>query len=695
MAIEKSVIVNVQTNGEKEIQSLIDQITKLEKEVEGLKGGVKDLNTQVDKTGPAAEKSGKQGAKGTSLLSNGFKAVGASIKAAGIGLVIAVIAGLTAAFAKNQRVMDAFNEIMGTISIVLSEVVDVFMDVYDAVASNSKNFDGLKAVIGSLITVALTPLKLSFYSIKLAVQEFNLWWEKSPFGGGDTKKIGELTYGILETKSAIADTLIDAGKATVSFVKNIGDAAGEIGNIVGQVVDGISKIDVAAAKAEAKRINGLKKSVAISIAIQAQLIEKYDIAAEKQRQIRDDESKSIEDRIEANKKLGKILDDKEKAMLAQVGLEVELARSIYAVNKSDENRIALLEAQGKIMGVQAQITGERSEQMVNENSLVKESIELAQLKLIGESNLSIEQKRFDAEREKDELKKIDMLKSIADEEHGIEKKRLEDLISGYADGTIAKQTAINELNKLEQDYSHSVIKFADDTAKAQQVIRNNQAADIQYDLDNKKMSFDEQRIAQKTMLDLMLQDTELTDQKRLELKRATADAVKKIDDEEASNKLKLYDAVGAGLQQLSSIVGEETGAGKAMAVAASLINTYAAIAGQLKAFSGVPIPGFAIAQAIVTGLAGFAAVKNILSVKVPGGGGGGGGGNSPKLNSSATAGIPKFSAVGTSNTNINSQAESTQTLSEQTKKPIKAYVVSSEVTTAQALDRQVQSKSTI
>ena len=90
------------------------------------------------------------------------------------------------------------------------------------------------------------------------------------------------------------------------------------------------------------------------------------------------------------------------------------------------------------------------------------------------------------------------------------------------------------------------------------------------------------------------------------------------------NKINLLAGVSSALSAASDVVGRETAAGKALAVSASLINTYTAITGQLKAFSGVPVPGYAIAQAIATGLAGFAAVRNILKTKVPAKSGSGG-----------------------------------------------------------------------
>jgi hypothetical protein len=74
------------------------------------------------------------------------------------------------------------------------------------------------------------------------------------------------------------------------------------------------------------------------------------------------------------------------------------------------------------------------------------------------------------------------------------------------------------------------------------------------------------------------------------------------------------------------LLGKSTVEGKALAIASATISTYTAISKTLAAFSGVPIPGYAIAQAIATGVAGFAAVKNIIETPIPTAGGSGGGG---------------------------------------------------------------------
>ena len=138
---------------------------------------------------------------------------------------------------------------------------------------------------------------------------------------------------------------------------------------------------------------------------------------------------------------------------------------------------------------------------------------------------------------------------------------------------------------------------------------------------------------------------------------------------------------------VSDVLGQETAIGKTLAVAASLINTYTAISGQLKAFSGIPIPGYAIAQAIATGLVGFKQVSSILKVKVPGKNSGGG--SAPSMGGlSATVPTPQFNVAG--NAGVNQIAS---TLANQ--QPIKAYVVGKEVSTQQSLDRNIVKNATL
>jgi len=122
---------------------------------------------------------------------------------------------------------------------------------------------------------------------------------------------------------------------------------------------------------------------------------------------------------------------------------------------------------------------------------------------------------------------------------------------------------------------------------------------------------------------LNLQDEELAEKQR------KADEEKAIDDNVFANKQRNLAATTQLLRSVSELVGKETAAGKALAVASSLIDTYAAITSTIRAAAKTPaggIPGYAIAQGIAVGIAGLLAVKNILKVKVPNTAGGGSGG---------------------------------------------------------------------
>lgn len=82
------------------------------------------------------------------------------------------------------------------------------------------------------------------------------------------------------------------------------------------------------------------------------------------------------------------------------------------------------------------------------------------------------------------------------------------------------------------------------------------------------------------------------------------------------------------LTALSDIVGKETAAGKAMAVAAALINTYQGISKGVA--MGMP---WGLPSVISAAATGFAAVKNILKTKVPGKSDTGGGSSVPSVGS--------------------------------------------------------------
>jgi hypothetical protein len=104
-----------------------------------------------------------------------------------------------------------------------------------------------------------------------------------------------------------------------------------------------------------------------------------------------------------------------------------------------------------------------------------------------------------------------------------------------------------------------------------------------------------------------------------------ANTRKQIAEDEANNRIELTQAIGTALGSLSDVVGRETAAGKALAIAQATINTFLGITEVWKSKAVLPEPfntATKIAATVTTAAGGFAAVRNIAKTKVPGGGGG-------------------------------------------------------------------------
>jgi hypothetical protein len=145
------------------------------------------------------------------------------------------------------------------------------------------------------------------------------------------------------------------------------------------------------------------------------------------------------------------------------------------------------------------------------------------------------------------------------------------------------------------------------------------------------------------------------------------------------------------LGAFSDLLGKETAEGKALAIAQATINAYLGISEVWKAKNIYPEPfGTAtkIASTVVIAASAFKTVKDIASVQVPGGGGGG---SAPSGGGGGTApAAPSFNVVGAGGTN-----QIAQVMSDQGAAPVQAFVVASNVTSAQSLNRNIVNNATL
>ena len=456
---------------------------KLEIEVDskGAVKSVKNIDDALQSTGKTAKKElsliekgiKKVGQAGKSIAKGGLKAIGFGLKsigkaylAAGIGIIVSGFAFLTNALRENQEVMDTVNTVFETLSIIGSQVSDVIVSVYKNVASASENFDALGKVMKSLLTIAITPLKLAFDGIRLGLQSAQLAWEESFFGDNDPETIKRLNESIFETKQSLAETANEAISAGKSVVTNFGEAITEFGDITTQVIDGVKEISIEAAIETAKTNVSLKKSAELARVANQGLIEDYDRQAEQQRQIRDNDLNSIEERIAANDLLKSKLEEQEKLMLENARLIQQSAQAQFDKNASDENALILAEAKNEVKAVEAQIEGFMSEQESNRVALLKEKIELD---LVNDELTSVrqaEQRAFVLEMEESDIRRFEMALENLENENEAETKRLTQKRDIYKKGTQAYIDANNELLNYQQANANQQTKIEKDLQKS-------------------------------------------------------------------------------------------------------------------------------------------------------------------------------------------------------------------------------------
>ncbi|CAB4137141.1 hypothetical protein UFOVP318_9 [uncultured Caudovirales phage] len=401
------------------------------------------LNEDLKKTGQAADKAGDAAKKSTGM----FSTLGNAVKALGI---VTVIAGafnfFREALGKNQKVADTLAAVFGTIASVLNQLVNIVIDATTEVGKSTNGFDALGKVMDGLLRVVINPFKLSFFGIKLAIQGAQLAWEKSPFGNGDPGRIKELNDSISETAENLKNTAVDQFEAGKQIITNFVDAASSIGDVVTKTIDGTKKINIGATFEQQKAIVSLKNNAELAAATLGGLIEKYDRLAEQQRQIRDDETKSIDERIKANEELGKTLELQRKAQLAQAAQILAAAQAEANADKTNiQLQKAVIEAKNNVAGVEAQITGLLSEQKVNAIGLAKIKIELGKQETQATNQRLLNEQKAAVELIKNENDKLAAKKKIFEEESKLEIARLEANVKATNAGTEARKAAEIEL----------------------------------------------------------------------------------------------------------------------------------------------------------------------------------------------------------------------------------------------------------
>ena len=290
--------------------------------------------------------------KGVGGIGKAFKGVGVAMKAAGIGIVVALLAKLMEVLSKNQKVLDAFDTGMTALSIAFN---DLFGFISDNIAPVTEYFKALFEDPGAKIKELGTAIQEGL------VARFNEFLEVLGLVG---KAFGQLVSGEF---SAAFGTIKEAGKQVVDVYTGVDDTFDKVtGSIISYVTETIKQADA---------ITQTAKAAARAEVVFAKLNAQFLKDAELQRQIRDDETKTFAERIEANNKLNTILEEQQKLQREQVQIGIAAAQQQYDINASEENWIALQTEKNAMLDLEETITGQLSEQKTNQVSLEKELLE--------------------------------------------------------------------------------------------------------------------------------------------------------------------------------------------------------------------------------------------------------------------------------------------------------------------------------
>ena len=198
----------------------------------------------------------------------------------------------------------------------------------------------------------------------------------------------------------------------------------------------------------------------------------------------------------------------------------------------------------------------------------------------------------------------------------------------------------------------------------------------------------------KTGLGKVLADKAVLLEKDFAKEQETSDAKINLAKLELQSKQETAYAIADITAGLAGLIDQDTAAGKAAALASATIDTYLSASTIFKQASKNPItvvnPAYPYLMAAPAVLAGLARVKQIMSVKTKVGVAGVGGGMATSGPVPTYAGNPNATPVpqiGSGVGGMNPTQQIGETLS-QTQKPIRAYVVSNEVSSQQALDRR-------
>lgn len=467
-------------------------------------------------------------------------------------------------------------------------------------------------------------------------------------------------------------------------VLNLVPGLAKVGEVIGKIVQKVTDFVGITSEAEraSERLSKSTKTRNEAIDRQIKLLQaqggKEAEIAKLQKEKADNEIKNID----AQTKAGKISADERKKQLLDLQNEKAV---IDATEKKRLADIAKQESEARKKEAEA-ARKQRQEQIENERKQRQDEIRKAAEDARNAYEAGQKELR-DANAKSAEENRLAQLTEF--------ERQNEELTRDYNEKLNKAKEFNTNIDAITEEYNRKreeLQKTQDAKDLETQIAKDAEAiAKVENDFANDLAILDRQREA-------IISSTAITEEQRTKLLQENSDARKAIEQAEYENKQKQVEAYLTLISNLGDIVGKETAAGKALAIAGATIDTYQAANKALDADYGIFGPAAQIARfaAVAATIArGIKNVKAIASVKVPKGGGGGS--------------APSASAGGAGGASIPTQAPIAQAIQVQqtaltpggnqvdvqNQTAVKAFVVERDITDSQDRISKIKAAATI
>ena len=622
-------------------KSAVKNIDNVDESIKDTSKSTQGLTGSLDTMSGGALGAFSKFAGGLKKVALGFRTVGGAIAASGIGLLVITIAAVTAAFKGSEEGQNKFAKIMGVIGAVTGNLIDLLADFGDV-------------VIGV------------FENPKKAITDF----------------ASLVKDNITNRFEGMLELIPELGKAiTLLFSGKFGEAAETAGNAMGKVALGVDNV------------SGKLRAAGQSV---ADFAEQNRLEGEAAAKVADQRAKA--DKIERGLLVDRAKAEKEIAELRL--LAKDLNNTTAAEREAALKKVMALE--DSLIGREQEVANLRRDAQIAENGFARSTKEnLDEEERLKAAAIEVETRRLNkkrgvqreltqAENQINSEKKAASDKKIADDKitDDAEKKRLKS-ISDFKKELTKKDEdndAKTDEEKLELERTRAETKLqtliGTEEEKREALLILNEYYDA------KEIELTEKTNKAKAESDKILNDKKISDAAKLKKENEKKEADELTDAQSVQDAKIQIASLGIGV--LGMLAKEGSDLAKGVAVAQTSINTYQGIVSALAATTTVPEPfgqALKVANAVSVGVMGLMNVKKIMATKpvetsAPNVGDVGGRGGQAQA--------PSFNLVeGTEGNQIQNSIQNAGDT------PLRAFVVSQDVTSQQSLDRQIEANSGI